>query len=206
MGRAVASSARGGRVRYAAKVDRPGKYLGNLCKRGHDHEGTGLSLRKESDRCCVVCCRERSLAAYHRDPSAFSATRDKDAQRKYQAAWRRALRVNDPEKCKTRDRATYQRNSLVIRLRNRLRKALVASIGGKTKPSHEYADFTAILNHLGPCPGPLSEWEIDHIRPLSLFDFSDPEQARAAFHPSNHQWLTANENRRKHAKECQGGR
>ena len=30
-------------------------YLGKLCKRGHDHEDTGKSLRYKSDRDCVEC-------------------------------------------------------------------------------------------------------------------------------------------------------
>lgn len=188
-------------MRRAAKVDAP-KYMGALCKRGHDHEGTGMSLRKKSDRACVVCCREKAIAAYHRDPAAYMARSNPDVRRAYQAEWRRAERAANPEKARARGKLRYQRENLLTRLRNRLRKALVAySTEGKTTASSEYADFMAIIRHLGPCPGPLTEWEIDHIKPLCAFDFSDPEQARAAFLPANHQWLTTEQNRRKHAKE-----
>ena len=185
----------------AAKIDAP-KYLGSLCKRGHDHLNTGQSLRKRCDRSCVVCCREKSLMAYRKNPSVYMATRNPDAARAYQAKWRKAERLANPEKVRERGRQRYQRENLVTRLRNRLRKALTAySANGKTTKSSEYADFMAILNHIGPCPGNLSEWEIDHIKPLCKFDFSIKEQVMAAFHPLNHQWLTTEQNRRKHAKE-----
>lgn len=35
------------------------RYLGRLCPQGHDHEGTGQSLRHSSGR-CVLCLRESS--------------------------------------------------------------------------------------------------------------------------------------------------
>jgi hypothetical protein len=45
-----------------------------------------------------------------------------------------------------------------------------------------------------------SKYEIDHIIPLSSFDFSDPEQIKKAFAPENHQWLTAEDNLNKRDK------
>jgi len=88
------------------------------------------------------------------------------------------------------------------RLRMRLRTALKASLEGrKTKRSSEYGiNYEKIFQHLGPCPGALSDYHIDHIRPLCLFDFNDPEQIRAAFAPENHQWLRKEENLAKHCK------
>lgn len=43
-------------------------------------------------------------------------------------------------------------------------------------------------------------WHIDHIRPLSKFDLSDPAQQQEAFHFSNLQPLWAKENLEKRAK------
>jgi hypothetical protein len=88
------------------------------------------------------------------------------------------------------------------RLRMRLRTALKTSLEGrKIKKSSEYGiDYEKIFQHLGPCPGALSDYHIDHIRPLCLFDFNDPEQIRAAFAPENHQWLRKEENLAKHCK------
>jgi len=38
------------------------------------------------------------------------------------------------------------------------------------------------------------EWEIDHIRPCSLFDLTDPEQRRLCFHYTNLQPLWSADN------------
>ena len=83
---------------------------------------------------------------------------------------------------------------------NRLRAYLshafnMYSEGGKVMSSNEYGiDYNAIVEHLGPCPGDRKDYHIDHITPISSFDFDDPEQVRQAFLPENHQWLLAEEN------------
>lgn len=69
------------------------------------------------------------------------------------------------------------------------------SANGKIMQSKQYGiDYTAILEHLGPCPGPRKNYNIDHIFPLAAFNFDDPEQIKLAFAPENHQWLTKEEN------------
>jgi hypothetical protein len=92
--------------------------------------------------------------------------------------------------------------AIVCRLRHRLYMAFQRySKNGKVGRSKDYGiDWQAIFEHIGPCPGPLSDYHIDHIIPLSMFDHDDPEQVRQAWAPENHQWLSATENLRKHAK------
>ena len=75
---------------------------------------------------------------------------------------------------------------------NTLRTYLVT---GKIKPSCEYGiDYKAIIEHLKPFPKDIENYHIDHIIPLSLFDFNNPQQIKIAFAPTNHQWLTIKEN------------
>lgn len=61
-------------------------------------------------------------------------------------------------------------------------------------------DWSAIIDHLGPCPGSRKDWHVDHVMPLSKFDLNDYGQVRLAFAPENHQWLPAEENLRKYNK------
>lgn len=208
--------------RYAAKVD--GVRLGRLCKNGHDWAGMGMSKRDAAGH-CVSCARE-ALVKRMRDPEKLAAWRD--TQKRRSARWiaahkrsakprertmtldrRREIcrlskvraRKRNPSLAKSRSRAYYAANSVRISLRNRIYRALrrqgIRKVSG---PSAFRADLQGIIQCLGPCPGPRREWHIDHIRPLSSFDLSDPAQVRAAFAPSNHQWLLAAENLRKGAK------
>ena len=107
----------------------------------------------------------------------------------------------------TAKRAYYRRRTdeiyvLKYRLRNRLTGAFNRfSKTGKIATSKEYGiDYQAIIEHLGPCPGDRCDFHIDHIQPLSSFDFNDPKQIKEAFVPENHQWLTIQENLTKSAK------
>lgn len=87
-------------------------------------------------------------------------------------------------------------------LRKRVYNAIESySKTGKIKSACEYGiNYEAIIRHLGPCPGPREDYHIDHILPLSAFDFNDPEHIKKAFAPENHQWLIKEENLSKNAK------
>lgn len=104
---------------------------------------------------------------------------------------------------KTRARyVTNEQFALTSRLRGRLSRAFKDySTRGKTRSADEYGiNYQAIIDYLGPCPGPRNKWHIDHIQPLASFDFNDAQQVKQAFAPENHQWLKAEENLRKNQK------
>lgn len=224
----------------------PGMYLGTLCRKGHEYEFSGKSIRYASGH-CVKCetarkrkkyrsdeayrekerlrrkehrllnleqsrqydreykernrefIRERSRIRYRDNPHVYILHRKRVAIDKVRIIGResqRRRRRNNPDAARDYARDYYRRNSLRIRLRNRVCKALkMLSETGKTKNIAEYGiDIEAILLHIGECPGNRSEWHIDHIRPLSSFDFNDPDQIKLAFAPKNHQWLPAKDN------------
>ena len=99
---------------------------------------------------------------------------------------------------------------LKICLQTRIRLALKSSHAKKCKKSAELIG-TSIENlrkhlesqfKLGMSweNWGLKGWHIDHIRPLSSFNLTDPEQQKLAFHYTNLQPLWAKDNIRKGAK------
>ncbi len=85
-------------------------------------------------------------------------------------------------------------------LRCRLRRAISDAFRhytrtGKVMTSKKYGiDYEKIITHLKPFPKDIENYHIDHIIPLSKFDFNNPQEVKWAFAPENHQWLTAKEN------------
>lgn len=64
---------------------------------------------------------------------------------------------------------------------------------GKIKSCTEYGiDFLAIYNRIGNRPN--SNFHLDHIIPISLFDLDNPEHVRLAHIPENLRWLPGKEN------------
>ena len=97
-------------------------------------------------------------------------------------------------------------NDKIYRIRNLLRNRLWEVMknyteNGKIWRSRTYGiDYQAIIKHLSPFPENISEYHIDHIKPLCSFDLEDPEEVKKAFMPSNHQWLLVYDNLSKGSK------
>jgi hypothetical protein len=197
------------------RADSTKHVLRPLCRRAHESEpGSGTTWRYRGNGRtgpCVQCQAlsrkkwessrrgKEKLATYRKEyretPEGRAATerafRQYLATEKGREAWRRCQR-----KYVNKRRAEDERFALQQRLRSRLHHAFYAySSTGKQKHADEYGiDYQAILEHVGPCPGPRSEWHLDHIRPLSSFDWNDPSTPAAAFAPENHQWLREKDN------------
>lgn len=103
-------------------------YLGTLCKRGHDHEGSGRSLRRSSNRSCVVCNYWCDLEkARARKQKWRQANREK--LRVKSKEWRQAY----PEKARAKNEKWRQANLEKSRAHNRKmwRKEAVAKVPQK---------------------------------------------------------------------------
>lgn len=73
---------------------------------------------------------------------------------------------------------------------------------GKIMSSRKYGiNYRAIIKHLKPFPEDISNYHIDHIKPLCSFDLTNPEEVKKAFAPENHRWLLAKDNLKKSAQD-----
>ena len=60
--------------------------------------------------------------------------------------------------------------------------------------------WNKVIESLKPFPEDIKNYEIDHIMPLHSFNLENKEEIKKAFNPSNLQWLTIEENRKKGGK------
>lgn len=113
-------------------------------------------------------------------------------------------------KGKKRDRTNeYKKESERIKTdpEYRIRKSIKGAIRsafrqiGKKKefPTAAYGiDFAAIFSHIGSRPS--EEYQLDHIIPVVMFDFTNPEHVKLAHVPENLRWLLASANSSKQDK------
>jgi len=108
--------------------------------------------------------------------------------------------------CMVCNSAYKHKNDPQFHIRENLRRRLKSvldkySIDGKTHSSKKYGiNYSAIIEHLGLCPGNMENYHIDHIFPLVAFDLNNLLHIKAAFAPENHQWLIKEENMSKGCK------
>lgn len=158
------------------RVFSPNHYLGSLCKRGHEYQDTGKSLKRTTDGGCLKC-RGIHGAIY---------------QKKYKEtinAKSRRWRESNKEKVAQINKRQYERNREALILRSKLRfgelykatpawsdKAKIRLIYQKAR---QLTDTTGIKH------------QVDHIIPLK-------SPLVCGLHvPENLQVLTANQNAKK---------
>ncbi len=89
---------------------------------------------------------------------------------------------------------------LNYRIKTNLRSLLTTAFKNYSKNGKQYTskkygiNFTKIIEHMKPFPKDIENYHIDHIIPLSWFDFNNSKEIKWAFAPENHQWLKAEEN------------
>lgn len=96
------------------------KYLGSLCKRGHDWEGTGQSLRRKGNSNCIACEKE-----YDRMPEIRERRNEYNRQyRKIPANKKRTKTYQALPKQRERSRAYYQEHKEEITVYYKQRRKL----------------------------------------------------------------------------------
>ena len=133
----------------------------------------------------------------------LAGTKYREKRREYWKDYGRRLEVRARINEKDRMRRKVDKEYVIAdRLRRSLNHAMNKySKTGKIMSSKKYGIYwEEIIESLKPFPENLMNFEIDHIIPLCKFDLTKNEEIKKAFSPSNLQWLTKEENRRKSAK------
>lgn len=185
--------------RRIVELDQEKHILGNLCKRNHEWNETGKSARYKHNGLCIECKRESHTRRFGSDSEYTSRKKSQNqcaAKRRVSTDSGRKRMVQLQIEHRSRKLQVDPYFALVNRLRARVRRAFsYYAKRGKFLKSKEYGiDYEAIIKHIGPCPGNQKDYHVDHIIPLSMFDFNDLEQIKKAFAPENHQWLKAEQN------------
>lgn len=123
----------------------------------------------------------------------------KEHQKKYYQKLEVKERLREYQKNKRKINKSFY---IACLLRNALKQSFKSySTTVKQYSSKKYGiDWTAIIEHLKPFPKDIENYHVDHIIPLSRFDFNNAKHIKIAFAPENHQWLIKEENLWKHNK------
>lgn len=185
-------------------------------------------LSSEEGQECRICHEFKSWGAFHKDSRYASgrSTRCKECRKKYDHNWyakdpeyiieyRKHYYRNNKATCRKRAR-DYERLHMQTDptfrfaklLRGRMRMAFrkrtktgsaVAALGCSVDEAMQHIS-SQFEDGMSWDNWGVNGWHIDHIKPLSSFDLSDPEQLKVACHYTNLQPLWACDNMSKGAK------
>lgn len=133
----------------------------------------------------------------------LAVTKYRERRKKYWEDYGKRLEVRSRINEKDRIRRKIDKKYAIMdRLRRSLNHALTKySKSGKIMNSKKYGiDWKKVVSNLKPFPKNIKRYEIDHIKPLHSFNLENKEEIKKAFDPSNLQWLTIEENRKKSGK------
>ena len=133
----------------------------------------------------------------------LAITKYKKKRKEYWKNYGKRPKVRERINKKDRERRIKDKKyAIKDRLRRSFNHALKKySKEGRIKSSKKYGiNWEEIIESLKPFPNNLSGFEIDHIQPLHSFNLEEKEEIKKAFSPSNLQWLTREENRKKSGK------
>jgi 5-methylcytosine-specific restriction endonuclease McrA len=155
----------------ATEFDPEKFYLGKLCPRGHDWNGTGRSLRYRSNTICTECAKKNSERYRERRKEertrlaeiSKQKTRERNREKSRERARRR--RADDPEKARENSRRRYAAHPEVYKTYNHRRRACKAAALVIPYTAAELASHFAQFDGCAYCGAP--EQTLDHFFPLS---------------------------------------
>jgi len=201
------------------------KYLGKLCKRGHDWNGTGRSLRRNNGHGCIECVKEYGMTNKIKEYKKEWAFKNKivltTKKKKYRKINNSKRYEYNKKYCQNhKDEISiymkeYQKNrrkNINHKLNDNISRSISNSLKGNKNGYHweSLVGYTIhdLKNHLekqfkdGMSWQNKEKWHIDHIIPISVFNFSSPEHIdfKRCWALENLQPLWAKDNKIKHAK------
>lgn len=175
------------------------RFCDSKCQRKHYNQRPEI---KEKNR---ITTRKYRIAhpEWKERHRILAVTRHREKRAKYWKDYgkRSEVRARINEKDRIR-RKTDKKYAIIDRLRRSLNHAFTKyTKTGKIMSSKKYGiDWNKVIKGLEPFPKDIKKFEIDHKIPLHSFDLNKHEEIKRAFDPSNLQWLTMEENRRKGGK------
>lgn len=133
----------------------------------------------------------------------LAVTKYRERRREYWKDYGKRLEIRTRINEKDRNRRRIDKKYAIIdRLRRSLNHALTKySKTGKIMDSKKYGiEWEKVIKGLEPFPEDIKKFEIDHKIPLHIFNLEKIEEVKKAFDPSNLQWLTMEDNRKKGGK------
>ena len=191
--------------RFCSRTCQLKKYFENPEKRKEKKEYNRAYHSKPENRIKLKAWREKYLQKpeIKEKNRILAVTRYRKRRKKYWEEYgkRPEVRSRINEKDRMR-RKIDEKYATIDRLRRSLNHALTKySKTGKIMSSKKYGiDWKKVMESLKPFPENLNNFEMDHIIPLHIFNLTNPEEVKKAFDPSNLQWLTIEENRKKGGK------
>jgi len=175
------------------------EYMREYRKKNRDHLN---AYRREYRKRNYERCRETERR-YGAKPQ--SKARAAEGQRRRRRERRDEINAKAAKHAKKRYRSDEQ-----YRIKCQLRSRLYSAVRGNSKAGSAVKllgcsvdDFKRYLEDQfedGMSWRNRSEWHIDHIKPLAMYDLSDPEQLAIVCHYTNMRPMWANQNRSKGAK------
>lgn len=175
------------------------RFCNNLCQRRHYNRRPEI---REKGRLRIKEYR-RTHPEWKEKHRILAITKYKEKRAKYRKEYGKRPEVRERIREKERLRLrTDKEYAIADRLRRSLHHAMTKySKTGKIMSSKKYGiNWAEVIKSLMPFPNDLKDYEIDHVIPLHTFDLTNIEQVKDAFAPSNLQWLTMKENRKKSGK------
>lgn len=186
--------------------------------------GKEVKAKKSTKRFCSPICQRKHynrrpeirekyklrMRAYRKNNPEWrekhrilAVTKYREQRREYWKDYGKRSEVRERVNKNDRERRKVDKEyAIADRLRRSLNHAMKKySETGKIMSSKKYGiSWKEVIESLKPFPEDMENFEIDHVIPLCKFNLTNQDELRGAFSPSNLQWLTREENRKKSAK------